>query len=361
MALYPLKTIVPCIAYNPWDGITHTPSYNQYLITKPRVYDEAIVTIGHFFYEPGNDILVAYLQLNIYDWPGWAVYLYKWSAGSGEFLGRQAANIYAISWTGNAGVGSYNQIYACMKNGTQIYSVPWDSLLVSAGMWSIDPHSWNPPSIYGAVVVNREDNLIAGVNNLNLDIWNLYPTPTRRTQMILPDPLGNLAYESRECLWAITRGGLIGKINYPAARWEMLSSVQDPSADAINYFSAFDIRRNRLAVLRQRPDATDGACQCQLEFYRPLYRVALLTDPVPVSRLQAGGRVRFVAHLIGDTGEGVAGYQINAALQAPEGGQVLTPVARTEVCGAASFGYTAPEAGEDTLQLSATITDGQDA
>jgi hypothetical protein len=361
MALWVLGTIAPCLTYNLWDGIIRSISYNPFLITPPRIYDECIWTINHFFYEPGNDYLVAYMLFSTYHWPSWAVYLYKWDAETGVCLGRQTASIFAISWANHAGVGSYNHIYTTMNSSTKIYEVPWDSLSYQAGMWSVDPNTWNPNSIYSHAVVNRLDGILCGVGSDHLDIWNLNPTPTRRMQLRLPNSLGYMAYENRENLWIVTKDGLVLKANYRAARWEMLSTVQNPSPDAVNYLCAFDTRRKRLAVLRQRPDAEDGACQCQLEFYRPLYRSARLTDPVPVSPLRAGAKVRFVAHLIGEAGEGVASYLANAALVEPAAGQCLTPVARTEICGAVTFRYQAPAAGRDTLKISATITDGEEA
>ena len=159
-------------------------------------------------------------------------------------------------------------------------------------------------------------------------------------------------------LWLVTQDGLIAKANYRLGRWEMLSTVQDPAPDALNYLCAFDAKRNRLAIFRQRPDAADGACQCQIEFYRPLCRVGRLTDPVPVSPLRAGTKVHLVAHLVGDSGEGIGGYLVNGELLDPAQGTLLTPVAGTELCGAVTFKYQAPAAVEDTLKISATIVDG---
>lgn len=360
MALYPIKIVAPCLNYNLWDGVTYT-AYNQYLITPPRIYEEAINSVAHFFYEPSNDCLVAYMQFDTIHWPSWGAYLFKWKADTGEFIGREETSIFNIAWANKAGVGSYNHIYTTMKPNSKINEVPWNDLIGwESGMWSVDPSTWTPPSIYSHALVNRIDGIVCGISSMNLDIWDISSTPTRTAQMRLPNTLGYLTYENRENLWLVTNDGLIAKANYQMARWEMLSAVQDPSPDAIDYLCAFDTKRKRLAVFRRRPDATDGACQCQLEFYRPLCRVAQLTDPVPVSPLRAGEKVRFVAHLIGDTGEGIASYLINGELLEPVSGECLTPVAQTENCGAITFRYQATEACEDTLKISATITDGQD-
>ena len=129
MALWPIKAISPCITYELWDGVRHPPfEYNTWLITPPRIYDEAINNISHFFYEPSNDTLVAYITFYTYHYPSWACYLYRWNAETGAFLGRQTASIFAAAWANHAGVGSYNHIYTTMKTGSQIYEVPWDTL-----------------------------------------------------------------------------------------------------------------------------------------------------------------------------------------------------------------------------------------
>ncbi|RJR45465.1 MAG: hypothetical protein C4567_03155 [Deltaproteobacteria bacterium] len=361
MALYPISVKAPCLTYHLWDGVAPFIHYNDYLVTPPRVYDESLNSLGHFFYDPGTDKLVGFATFSIYHWPGWAVYRYEWDPVTGAFLGRSPASIFAMAWANHAGPGSYGAIYTTWRSCYAISEVKSSTLTHASGMWEINPWTWNPQRIFNFAVVNRENKIIAGVGSWYLETWDISGTPFLKGQLRLPQPLGYLAYEDRKHCWAITKNGLIAKANYQIPRWEMLSSVQDPSPDAVNYLCAFDTKRKRLAVFRQRPDAEDGACQCQLEFYYPLYRVAGLTEPVPVSRLRTGDLVRFVAHLYGDTGEGVASYLLHGELLEPATGQLLTPMSGAELCGGATFRYRAPGPGSDTLKISAVITDGEGA
>lgn len=363
MALWPLATVPNCLPYTEYTGwAPGFPGsfYQSQLITPPRHYAESIDRFTHFFYEPSNDALVAFAWLDVIWWPGWAVSWFKWSASDGSYLGRGSANFWNMTYASGVGMGSYNKFFGFWVADSHIYEFDWQGLYPNGG-WGINPTTWRPPSTFGQVVVNLQDNLIAGVKDWSLDVWSINGAPYLRGSLRLPNTLGALTYESRENCWIITHDGLIAKANYRVnpPRWEMLSAVQNPSPDATNYFCAFDTRRNRLAVLRVRPDAVDGACQCQLEFYRPLYRVAGLTDPVPVSPLRAGQVTRFVAHLYGDAGEGVASHLVNAALAAPALGEVVIPVAGSELNGAVTLGYQGGAVGSDTLQLSATITDGE--
>lgn len=357
MALYPISTLTPCLTYHRWDGVVRP--YNQWLVKPPRIYDESLSSLNHFFYDPGADKLVGYAVFNTNAWPGWAVWRFEWEAVSGAFLNRSQANIFAIAWANHAGCGSYGAIYTTWKSGYGVSQVKSSNLTHAPGMWDIDPWSWNPQRIFNFAVVNRENQIIAGVGSWFLETWDISGTPFLKGQLRLPQTLGYLAYEDRKHCWVITQKGLIAKANYQIPRWEMLSSVQNPSPDAVNYLCAFDTKRKRLAVFRQRPDAADGACQCQLEFYYPLYRVAGLTAPVPVSRMRAGDRVRFVSHLYGDTGEGVASYLMYGEILEPATGKLLTPISSAELSGGATFRYQALAAGTDTLKVSATITDGE--
>lgn len=350
MALTVVQTIAPCVNYGEWNG--DIEPYNPYLVTAPRHYMESINSISSFFYEPGNDILVAYVTLDIIYWPGWAVFLYKWDAGTGDYLGRQ---VVWSPYLRNAGIGSYNKIFGEMSSDSHyhLYELNWQTLQHEGGI-VIDSSSWPSPGLQGAAVINLEDNLLVGINSLDLLVWSLGSSPAVQGQLRLPNTLAYLAYENRDNCWVIMQGGLIAKANYKRTppRWEMLSAVQNPASDATNYLCLYDTKRLRLVVLRQRPDAADGACRCQLEFYRPIYQATSITDPVPISPLRPGGPVQFVSHLLGAAGEGVSSRTLNASLVSPAVGQLLSPSATVELNGAAVLHYVANQAGDDTLQLS---------
>ncbi|MHB9075247.1 MAG: hypothetical protein ACYC6G_17205 [Desulfobaccales bacterium] len=351
MALYPIKVISPCMSYPAWNGVVPTFFYKQYLVTPPRIYSEQISRLTQFFYEGGTDKYVAYAWLDIINWPGWSTCRYTWDAETGAFLGKQSQNI-VMNYVNRAGNGSFGKIFATFTSGSSVQEVTWDSLAYVGG-WQANPGTWSPGRIFSHIVVNLQDGLLVGVNGSSLETWNINGTPTLLSTLRIPYGVGYLAFEDRQSCWIITTNGFILKANYRVPRWEMLSGVQNPSADATGYLAAFDTKRKRLGVLRLRPNNTDGACQNQIEIYRPIYRVAGLTEPVPVSPLRADERVHFVAHLYGDAGEGVAGYMVNADLGPDPLGQLLTPASSSELNGALTFRYQAPGAGEDTLHLSA--------
>ena len=153
----------------------------------------------------------------------------------------------------------------------------WEYAEPATNGWWVDPYTWNPKSIYGYAVVNRIDNLLAAAANWTLDCWrNISTTPERFAQLRLPNVLNYLAYESRNYCWVITQDGVICKADYQIPRWEMISTVQNPEADALKYFITYDTKRKRVVVFRQRPDAADGACQHQLEFYYPMVKAGQL-------------------------------------------------------------------------------------
>jgi hypothetical protein len=358
MSLWPAADpVTPIITYQDGSG-QPLPwfVYNPGLIAPPRHYWESLSSFKNFFYEPSSDRLVAFATMSCIQWPGWEVAGFFWDAGTGAFLGRASSGAINLAWSSQAGLGSYGGIY-CRYIVWIIQQV--DPLTLSYnGGFTIDMAAWTPNPMFNYALVNQDDKLIIGVQDWFLSVWSYEGTPRQLGQIRIPDGLGYLAYQDRQNCWIITHGGIIAKCNYQKLRWEMLSSVQNPVSDATNYLCAYDTRRSRLVVLRQRPDAADGACQCQLEFYRPLSRMVSLTDPVPVTPLRAGSRMRFAAQLLGDGGEGLAGAYVTAQLASPAHGQVAAPLATARQGGALAFDYVAPEAGADTLQLSTTIQDG---
>jgi hypothetical protein len=359
MALWQIKTVSPCINYNAWSGAP--PAYNPYLVTPPRIYPESVIRISHFYYDPGRNQFHLWVQLAITAWPSWAVRRYDFDA-EGICLGYTSMGIWPTSWVNHGVLGSYGSVYATWNSNYTITEMNILNMWPDTGMWSINPSQWNPSSIFSYALVNREDNLIVGVTSWYLQIWDISGTPTLLKKLRLPYTLGYLCWESREICWIITQNGLVGKINYQRTnpRWEMLSSVQNPEPSALGYSIAFDTKRNRIAVLRWLPDAADGACRIQLEFYRPLYRATGLTDPVPVSPLRTGKIVSFVSQLYGTNGEGVTTSLMNGELQAPAAGTLLNPGIWSDLSGAANFRYQAPAApASEVLAVSATVTDGE--
>ena len=374
MGLWHLNTVAPCMEYIDNGSCVPPPgpalwgplglTYNGQLITCPKHYRQSTNSVANFFYEPGNDRIIAHIVLNTTYWPSWDVQRYEFNAEDGAWCNREEAlarqawiGIWGAAYTQKATMGSFNKIYACRNNETKIREVMWEYAEPATNGWWVDPYTWNPKSIYGYAVVNRIDNLLAAAANWTLDCWrNISTTPERFAQLRLPNVLNYLAYESRNYCWVITQDGVICKADYQIPRWEMISTVQNPEADALKYFITYDTKRKRVVVFRQRPDAADGACQHQLEFYYPMVKAGQLTQPVPVTSLRAGNRIILAANLIGDAGEGVTPYTVAGEMLSPVEGRLVTPFSGTELNGRVCFQYQAPDqACTETLRLKVTV------
>jgi len=371
MSLWCLRTVAPCMEYID-NGKCYPPpgpppqiwTYNPKLITCPKHYQQGEGKLSHLYYDPGADLLRAIIVYSTTYWPGWDVQRLDYDPDTGEWVNRSDVlarkvfvGIWGSAWTGKATMGSFNKLYACMNTGTQINEVDPFTLNSVSGGWSVDPYTWNPKSIFSAAVVNRIDNYLAGVSSWSLDCWRKIATaPERFAQLRLPNVLGYLAYESRNYCWIITKDGVICKADYRIPRWEMISKVNKPEVSATDFAIAFDSKRKQVVVFRSRPDAVDGACQHQLEFYYPMVSPAQLTQPVPVSSLRAGKRVILAAHLIGEAGEGITPYTVNGSMKEPVEGRLIAPFSGTELGGRVCFQYQAPsEDCEETLVLETTV------
>jgi len=340
--------------------------YGQTLLACPRRYEQDTASVANFFYEPGADKYIAHILLHAAYWPSWDARRYEFSAEDGAWLNRDSVlsrsddswiGIWGAAYTQNATLGSFSKIYACRNCEYYIREVLASCGEPVAGGWAVNPYTWNPKSIYRFAVVNRYDNLLVGASSWTLDMWrNIGATPERYATLRLPNVLNALTYESKKYCWAITQDEVILKADYQIPRWEMISTVQNPTSDTKAYRIAFDTKRKRIAVFRHRQDAADGACQNQLEFYYPMVNAGQLTQPVPVTSLRAGNRIILAAHLIGDAGEGLTPYTVEGELLAPVEGRLTTPFSNTELNGRVCFQYQAPdEACEETLKLDVTV------
>jgi hypothetical protein len=355
MSLWYLGKKAPCLNYTPWDGEVHPIHYNDWLVTPPRLFQESVYSIPSFFFLPGNDILVSFIWFSTYHWPSWSHERLEWDANTGEFLQRTWVPIWGSVYSRGATLGSYEAIYSTYIDAYDVYEIDWETLSPRTWKWTC------PKPIAFYCLINREDDRAMALSSWYADIYRM-STSEKTGSLRFPTAQNQIAWESRTHAWVINPNGTIFKINYraPKPRFELMSSVQNPEPTAQGYRIAFDTRRNRIAVLRWLPDAADGACNLQIEFYRPLVKVAAdgLTDPVPVTPVKAGEKARFVAHLHGEQGEGLGAYFIDAELEAPATGDLITPVAPTLVSGEAVFGYQAPLDGggqQDTLRLHASI------
>ena len=370
MSLWPLSTVAPCVQYEDHGQCYTTPPpsfvYGRHLVTCPRHYLQSWQGCSNFFFHPGIGKLVAMFTLSAAYWPSWDTVRYEWSPWTGAWLNGAAVlsrdpstrpGVWGAAWMKGATLGSYRKIYACATTNTKISEVDYLTGLPMSGGWQVDPRTWSPSSIYGFAIVNREDNLLVGASSWTLDCWrNLNTTPVRFAQLRLPNAISYLCYESRRYCWAITKDGVILKVDYTIPRYEKISQIQNPTEDGVKFMVAFDSSRKRVIVLRLRPDAADGACQYQIEFYYPMVGAHALTQPVPVTSLRANNRIIFVSHLIGDAGEGLTPYTVEAGMVAPVEGRLITPSSGTELNGRVCHQYEAPDAAcTETLNLAVTV------
>jgi hypothetical protein len=370
MALTLLGSQTPCFNYHPFDPVIPRGSWNSYGYdpSHPPKFDERLNRITGFYYWPGSgggslsagDYFIAPVWFDQCDWPGWGTGLLAWDAATGKYAGRLPLSFWNMVFYGGATATENGQIFAVNTYGGQwtLQQVQGDTL--DAAAWSFDLKTLPPinSQLLSIGFYNRRRNLLVGCGaSCGLSIWDLSSPIALQGRLQPPNSVAYLSYEDQENVWLVTVDGLVAKANYrDALRWELLSAVEAPAPETRGYFCAWDPARKRLVILRWLPDATDGTCRLQLEFYRPLYVATLLTDPVPVTSLQAGGKIDFVAHLIGDAGEGVSPYNVAAALGGTPAGVLQTPQAATELNGAVAFHYQAPnEACSEVLNLSIDV------
>lgn len=318
-------------------------------------YAERISSLYLFSYAPGDDSLNALCMLDQQHWPGWGIAWLKFSAETGQYIGRTILNggiLFNLTWSQWLGAGPYSKFYR-LTQGTLLEC---DPIWLGATGWSSVISGWSPApyALSNPCLVNPIDGLAVMCSGGSFAVYNLFASPpTLIGELLSPAyDFTGLGIEDRSRCWVVTGSGVVLKANYAIPRWEVMSAVQSPAPDALKYLVTFDSFRKRVVVFRQRPDAANGACQSQIESYRPIYEAVGLTDPVPVEKVVAKANVRFVSHLYGDAGEGISAQTANVDLLPPVCGTVTSRMAVTELNGVIKMRYLAPSvAGADTLKV----------
>lgn len=352
MSLWPIKTTTPFPPYED-DEVGLYAGFPTF-------------SIHRFVHDLSNDVLVTGVAILLTDLSSIRIYNYFFDADTGNFKERVRVMTSAYlltNWISPWANGSFGKVYGVSqvpypKELMEIDLSAWN--YADGGWYSGHFADWSPaPDIYVATIC-RETGILVGTVGSDVQIWDLNSTPTKTGELRVPGVTQSIGYESKDCVWMITQEGIIVKMRYSVTppRWEMLSSVQNPSEDAVGYYICFDSLRNRVAVLRLKEDV-DRQNPSQIEFYRPLIKADALTDPVPVTKLAGGRDAYFIGHLHGVCGEGLSAYNVQAALRSPVEGSLLSKVACTTLNGAFMFKYRPPNAiYSGALELSAEISDG---
>ncbi|MCL4504177.1 MAG: hypothetical protein M1438_20320 [Deltaproteobacteria bacterium] len=218
-------------------------------------------------------------------------------------------------------------------------------------------------------ICNRQDGyLVVGgwqysFGGKEIHFWKDFETshPIHLGCIYLPSQkLYNFAWENNKNFWMIWQGGRLAKVNMTNMQIEVYSKIDDPRSDDVAYYVAWDSKRGELAIFRQRQDTATFAANDALEVYRPIPRPMILTKPVPVAPLRVNQQVPFTFHLIGDGGEGVSPYLVNASLAEPATGKLVYRTTQTRDYGWGTFTYQAPELScAETLQLMTEVTESE--
>jgi len=373
----------PC--YRLWGTQPGNKMFNFYFCSDTIHYSERLsphyARTNRLFYYPQYDCYFLHVTYdNCWIWGPFGFpmvnYAYCWripadgSSGAVSVGGEALAGLqyfYGFSFAG-VEAGSYGKVYGTgyfFNNGVFEYNPITLSVIPGWGINYNELPAADPWWVFSAPansLVNREDGILMlnSSNSSELLFWNIKEQPyTFKGRMNSPGKIIDVSYEDRYRMWTVTNEGYLHKINYHLLRTELLSEVQDKSPDDLAYLVAFDTKRHRLAVFIHRPDGPNGECRAKIHFYRPIPKVDLVTDPVPVRPVRYGKRVPFSFHLVGSAGEGISPYKVGAELEAPVDGSLMSHSVGTGQYGVGSVPYQAPMYGcSETLELEVDISDG---
>jgi hypothetical protein len=209
--------------------------------------------------------------------------------------------------------------------------------------------------------LSRTTNLIAIPSAASLRVWN-FDTATLIREIAYPNEnlTFTMLYENEEVSYIVmdtptTNAFDLMKVNIVTGITEMYTQIQPIAGTDNEVKFAFDTKRKILAVYHQRTvNATTGANEDVIEFFKVIPEPVQITDPVPTTFVRELEKVKLVSHVLGDHGEAGVGKAVTVSNSGL--GTVLTPSVTPVANGSFTIDYLPPAAPDtDTITNQAEV------
>lgn len=347
---------------------------NGSLCTPPRLYRQEWFDnggIASFWYDYQNDVYRAqgaFTEVGI-GGSGNSLQLLTVDPETGDTtkVGGQASNAFNRHVT----LGPYNLTYL-YRLAFGPPASPTNSILECDNVTGIP----NAAQIAAPVAIGTDYDSLIGTNGFHLNRNATYITiplsASLRTWDYTPGtlvreiayPNENLTlkmlYESETLAYVVmdtptTQEFDLLKVNTLLGTVEMYTAIQAIAGTDNETHFAFDTRRKVLAVYHQRTvNATTGANEDVIEFFKIIPQPVEITDPTPLSLVRVDERVKMISHVLGDRGEAGVGKAVTVTNSGS--GTVLTPSVAPISNGTFTIDYEAPSVtGSDTITNEAEV------
>lgn len=349
--------------------------FNSFLCTPPRLYRQEwhqAAGPSSFWYDSTNDRYV--MQTNLTDVDhngtgnGHSIVNFDPETGVGT---QEPGQLLSVISDRNVTIGSYGLNYVYRLSAGPPAS-PSNSILETDNLTGRPSATQiaNPVAIgtdYGSLAgtngfhLNRINTLIAIPLTSSLRVWN-YDTATLIREIGYPNEnlTFTMLYEDDEVTYIVmdtpvTNQFDILKVNIVTGITQLYTVIQPIAGTDNEVKFAFDTKRKIVCVYHQRAvNATTGANEDVLEFFKIIPAPVEITDPVPVRFVRIDENVTMISHVLGDHGE--AGVGKNVVVSNSGSGTVLSPSVTPITNGSFSIGYLAPgSTGSDTITNEAEI------
>jgi hypothetical protein len=350
----------------PWKTLFPTAQYNATTMCNTSFpYMESIQDIEAFVYDQAADVYRLVTVNNIAYFPGWEFWSYIISPETGEIVSsdRLPGAALATFLTDQAFNGGLGKIWAGHTGFLPFPAVYGITEVLLPNMYATSDMLANP------ILTNTQIPILAGTNfgfalapeaklitvltlmgGPRISVWDYstsgaWPSSTPATEVYYhPAPESfawGTGYEDEQRMWALFANTISGqtadrqsilKYNYASNRIELLTEMQNIGGNDRMARICFDTRRKKLAAVRIKADATNGAAQNALEIYAPRPAMTMVTVPVAITRLSNETEVHFISNLLGTKGE-AGGLKKVSISCSPDAGLVSKPSQLSEVNG----------------------------
>ena len=125
-----------------------------------------IAYLKQFFYDPVEDVYVAFASLHYAFWPSWRMYRMVWNGADGSLEPKYTpgnAGIFFSHWTNHISVGGYDKFYATGNSFLDVKEIDWKAQTWTG--WQCYDWAGRNPSVFSPRHSQPHRQIVAGIGS----------------------------------------------------------------------------------------------------------------------------------------------------------------------------------------------------
>ena len=283
--------------------------------------------------------------------------------------------VYPIAWNQNVAINT--------NTGTVYRFDPWVAVFNDDAIMMVVSEDFNPPPVDNAKFVfilgGTGETRVVVLDNKKLYVYVASGTFNAQGRIIYnqeevfdtPESLHRACWVNRRTICGITRDKTLWTWAIDHRVFWVLSAIPWPDSGVEdNYLHQdvqmlYDMRRGRMIIHQPRTEVSGSPGTFignYLHVFSLLPVAYKMNDPVPLDTMRVNKKSFWFSKVIGGRGELIASKQVNAVVDAPQRGRLISSRGATNARGQVALQYSGgsetSDAGSTSLTVSATDAPG---